>query len=80
MKTQPSLQKKRNFNKLGIILGAGGLILPVYLAVVFYNRGIYVDEHNLGGYITAGEVVLMAATPVLLVASVLCFKAAQSKR
>ncbi len=81
MNSKHDLEKKRKtFNIPGVILGIGSLVLPVYLGVVFYNRGIYIDEHSMGGYITEMETVAIILIPLLLLASIICFKIAQSHK
>lgn len=64
---------------LAIIMGMGSLVLSIYFGVVFYGRGIYVDERNIGGYITEMELMMIILIPMLLIASIICFKIAQPR-
>jgi|GEM_PF-6118077 len=69
MNSKHDLEKKRKtLNMLGAILGIGSLILPVYLGIVFYDRGKdFASAGAIAGVVLgcAGGAVLIsfAATP-----------------
>lgn len=82
MKSQHNMNKKRvgTLTVAGIVVGILGFCLFIYIGVMLYNRGIYVDEHHLGGYIATSDIVLAILALLLEVTSIIFVNVGKSRK
>ena len=72
MSTNHRMSKKKILNTVGVLLGVVGFILVIYLGIMLYSRGVYVDEHHLSGYITSTEVLLGISALLFEIGCIIC--------
>lgn len=70
------IKKRRYF---GVVAATIGIIIFIYLWIVWGDRGIYADSTGTAGYTTTLEIVLAVVGIVLIILSVLALLGGKRK-